>query len=367
MGRADDLATLRLLCTSGIDLITQMPLLAETLRRLIPALSLSMIRVDERCRPTEHYSEHFDEQSHRLFAASREHFATRSADPAAFANLMANRSPVGSLVGCPPGYVEGVVYQQLFQRNGIHHTLDVALREGDEPLAILGIFRERASRAFGPDDVATVRGVYAHLLHACRAEPLPARVEEVESAMLIADRRGAIQWASPRAREWLAETSIGEERARLIDERLLPSACRELCRTLDANRAVPERTLPVPGGRLRMRAYALDGAEGRAFVGVQLGLELDRDLRVLGAIARGRLTAQQRRIAWMLHQGRTNAEIRAALEIGATTLKSYQKDLYRRLDVSGASELVQRLHALSEGIVIDRRRHAPRRDRDAAS
>lgn len=371
MTRARDLARVRFLCSSAVDLMTQMPLLADALRSLVPSFSLSMIRVDDRCVPTEHYSEHFDEVSHQLFAASSAHFASRSADPAAFANLMTNADPVGALVHAPPGYVEGVIYQHLFARNGIHHTLDVALKDGDgAPLAILGIFRERRTRAFDADDVARIRSVYPHLVHACRAPTAESVFDEAGSSLLVVDAQGRVQWASVEARAQLAEAVFGAERTHLVKDGVVPSACRVLVAALararsrrasDADARVPALTLRVAGGRLRLRAYALEPGPlaSTTYVGVQITREVDRRLQILAAIDAARLTPQQSRIAWAIVRGLSGEQIASELELGRTTLKSYQKDLYRRLDVDNGRGVVARLEALGARAAPDLTRHRP--------
>jgi DNA-binding CsgD family transcriptional regulator len=381
VARNRDLALLQLICSSGIDLMTQMPVISESLKRLVPSFSLSMIRVDASCAPREHYSEHFDEFSHHLFASSGHQFAVRTDDPAAFGNLLRNRRPYGMLIETPPAYLAGATYEHLFKRNGIHHVLDVALRERGRPLGILGIFREKGARPFTRSDVAVVSTLYDHLVHACAKEQSPARFDETDSAMILVDASGSIAWASPRARTWLEDATGGAERAMLMDRHILPEACRELCKTWQAvasaagrdgaPAAAPTLALPVPGGRLRLRAYGLAPHEGEArggvgYVGIQLSLEMHRGLRVLRALERSTLTAQQCRMALALWQGKRPAEIAGLLGVTSSTLKSYGKDLYGRLDVNSAAELVARLDEQATSVTLDLRRHLPRVSREGA-
>lgn len=372
MSQSGDLAFLRLLCTSGIDLISHMPVASECLHRLIPSFSLSMIRVDRTCVPQQHYSEYFDEASHALFAQSGPHFSTRNEDPAAFANLMAQPVPYGNLTDPPPGYFEGVVYQHLFKRNGIHHVLDVAVRDAHGPLAILGIFREERSAAFTRADVATVHALYPSLVHACARQAVPANFDEIQSALLVTNREGVIQWASEQARGWLESASPASDRPLLVDQGQLPAACRELCRRYHANLAsqskhhgddLPELTLVVPGGRLRLRAYALApvhaSTEDLGYIGVQLSLEMHHDLRILRVLEGSRLTPQQCRIALAFVRGRSHAEICQELSVSPATLKSYLKDLYARLEVTSAGALVQRIEQEAASVSFNLRRHLP--------
>ncbi len=372
MTRPRDLAFLKQLCTSGVDLMTSMPVMAGVLRRLVPGFSLSMIRVDERCAPREHYSEHFDEESHRLFASAGDQFSARSDDPAAFGNLLRNRRAVGTLVDTRPEYVAGATYQYLFKRNGIHHCLDVALREGRRPLGILGLFREEKARPFTARDVEVMSDVYELLVHAIAATPsLPGDYDEAASAMLLLDAQNVICAASPLARAWLEDATPGPARARLVEKGLVPEACRHLASSWRRGRgsaevgprSIPSTCLPVPGGRLRLRAYGLGeglrGAES-ALVAVQLTLEMHRGLRALQALDASGLSPQQQRLAFGLWSGRGPAEVRAELGVTATTMKSYMKELYLRLDVRSSAELSARIDAVARGVALDLTRHRPR-------
>jgi len=376
VSRSHDLAFLRLLCASGVNLMTQRPPASTVLRRLVPAVSLSMTRVDHHGASQEHYSEYFDAFSHPLFASAGHVFTARRDDPAAFGNLLRGTQPFGTLIDLPPAYRQGAACQHLFQRNGIHHGLDVALRDAAGPIGILGIFRERDAPAFTGRDVATIAERYAHRVHACAMKAMPAVFDEMDSAMLIASIDGRIQWASEQACAWLEEASVGDERSELRDAQCLPEVVRELCRSWENLRqprrssaaevaSAPTLTLPFPGGRLRLRVYALDQAGANdacampAHIGIQLSLEMRRDLRVLAALERAPLTPQQRRIAFGLWQGRSPAELKEALNVSAQTLKSYQKDLYARLDVSGVTALRALLDQRASDIVLDLQGHRP--------
>jgi DNA-binding CsgD family transcriptional regulator len=377
MSSNDDFSFVRHLATSGIDLLTQMPAVSSSLHRLVPSFSLSMIRVDERCAPRHHYSEFFSEASHRLFAASGDQFSARTDDPAAFSSLLRGKRPFGNLVHTPAEYTAGATYEHLFQPNGIHHVLDVALRDGAGPLGILGLFREKGARPFSRSDVATVARLYPHLVHACAARPRPTGLqsdayEELDSGLMVVNRAGVIQLASPHARRWLEDASGGPERAAIADRSVLPEACRHLYRRWEHEQrgaqgsvedGPPTLCLPVAGGRLRLRAYglapALETSTPGDLVGIQLTLEMHRELRVRTALAHTSLSPQQRRIALALWQGQSTAEIRADLAVGTNTLKTYQKDLYARLQVSSVSELRQALDAQARAVTFDLTRHLP--------
>jgi hypothetical protein len=379
MTRKRELVFLESLLTSGLDLMTQMPSVSEAMKRLVPSFSLSMIRVDERCAPRHHYSEHFDEVSHRLFAESGHAFSAATDDPAAFGNLLApGRRPYGTLIEGGEDFVTGATYQHLFARNGIHHVLDVAISDRGGPLGILGIFRERDAPRFRQADVDIAAELYPWLVHAFAAHRGAASREEsrglleydeVDSGLLVVKRSGLVVWASPGARAWLEDASAGPERGRLMDRPShLPEACRALGAMLDAARRgkgiVPTLTLPLAGGRLRMRAYGLvaDGeTDGGDHFGVQLSLEMSRGLRVRTALHLAGLSTQQQRLALSIWQNEPAHTIREKLGVSASTLKSYQKSLYVRLGVNSASELATTLDTQARALTFDLRRHLPRR------
>lgn len=363
--RSQALSSLQGLLTSGVDVMSQMPITAEHLRQVIPAFSLSMIRVDERCAPQHHYSEHFDDFSHHLFATSGHLFAGNPDDPAAFGTLLKNPEPVGTLVDTRPAYVAGATYQHLFKRNGIHHCLDLALRAGDQPLGILGLFREEGARGFTSAEVHAARTLYPWLVHALANPGAEQPYEETQSAMLVASASGKILWASEVALRWLEDGSGGPDRVLLRDGELLPAACRQLCSLLASGASlsgeVPTVSLPVPGGRLRLRGYTLSApgeAEGR--VGIQLSLELSQALRVMHALEGHRLAPQLRRLAFRLWLGHEAKQIARELTLSVETLKSYRKELYTRLEVSGVEELKALLDRQARAVSFDLARHRPR-------
>jgi len=219
LSRRHDLAFLELALTSGVDVIAAMPVLAAPLKRLFPAFSLSLIRVDASSAPMHHYSEHFDETSHRIFAEAGHVYATAPDDPAAFANLMKQARPWGNLVRPDVPFRDGGIYQNLFARNGIFHVLDAAVRDAEGPLGIVGIFREQKARRFDVDDVELLGELYPWFVHAFAAHRALARegpfalpkellaYDELDAAMLVADPHGVIRWASPGARTWLESAS----------------------------------------------------------------------------------------------------------------------------------------------------------------
>lgn len=360
---------LRRLTASGLDLMVVMPVLSEAIHRLFPSFSLSMIRVDERAAPREHYSEHFDEASHRLFAESGHLFAGSPDDPAAFGRLLSARRPIGKLVHNPPEYLAGGTYQHLFRRNGIHHCLDVAVRSATGPLGILGVFREADARPFTEADVARMTTIYGDLVHAFEARALEGDFDELESAVLVVDRGGRIEWASRAARVWLADASVGDERARLLDQAALPEAVLELTRRARRRELDGPLTLVLPtvGGRLRLRAYALSaGASGAGEhdkVAVQLSFEGSRLARVHKHLGELPLAPRLCELALSLYRARepeAGERARAELGVSRETFKSYRKELYVRLDVTSATELRAALDRGALATRLDLERHLPR-------
>lgn len=354
--------------------MTVMPVASEFIKRLIPSFSLSMICVDAGCAPQQHYSEYFDEVSLKLFASAGDRLTANQEDPAAFGKLLRAPVPYGNLIEPPPSYWSGTIYQHFFARNGIHHLLDVALRDASGPLGIMGIFREKGAPPFSRAEVALIHELYPLLLHAFLAKPMPADYDEIESAMLVASREGRILWASPQARRWLEDATASRERAALLERHVLPEACRALCRSLAAHqsslasravdlRDVPTLTLPVPAGRVRLRAHTLtrqNESADESRVGIQMSLEVHRGLQVLRGLSSSPISPQLRRLALAIWSGKSSEAIRSELRVSASTLKSYTRELYCRLDVNSAPALVAHLDRRADDVRHALRPHAPR-------
>jgi hypothetical protein len=189
--------------------------------------------------------------------------------------------------------------------------------------------------------------------------------------MLVATPSGRIEFASLVARDWLQDAFSGPQRGRLLEGGVLPDAIRRLCeqasqvRRSDVGRTrsvrPPTLTLPVTGGRLRLRAYPLQDGPGVERFGVQLSLEVDRTVRLLKAFETTTLPPQLRRLALALWKGLEPKAICASFNITPATFKSYRKDLYARLSVGSQEALRARLTEWATSATLNLSRHLPRR------
>jgi hypothetical protein len=238
------------------------------------------------------------------------------------------------------------------------------VRSANGPLGILGVFREQAAPPFTTEDVARMSLVYDDIVHAFEARQLVGPFDEIESAVLVVDGRGVIEWASPTARTWLVEAAVAEERTLVADRAQLPAAAAELARLLRSGRsaeATPTLLLPVAGGRLRLRAYGLAAAANAvgesAKVAIQLSFEASRLLRIERALACLQVPPRLREVALWLYRGE---DAKARLGVTQETFKSYRKELYLRLEVSSVEGLRQRLDQAASTSRLDLERQRPR-------
>lgn len=147
---------LHLLADTDLPTVTLMPLLVDTLKSLIPAYEVSVIHVNQNTEPTTYYTEKFDERSHDLFSEVGNELAnnelryddSNAFDPAAYHVLFQQPTPYGNLVPVTQAYLNGATYRFFFEPNGIYHVLDVLIKDGDKPIAVIGLFRQKHEPAF---------------------------------------------------------------------------------------------------------------------------------------------------------------------------------------------------------------------------
>jgi DNA-binding CsgD family transcriptional regulator len=192
-----------------------------------------------------------------------------------------------------------------------------------------------------------------------RAIPLPGMTfEETEDeAMLVADGAGVIRHASERGRRLLLLATTSEINAAsltsAVNERA-QSALRGLCAKLQAvargeDSSPPVLVLDSVWGRYVMRAYWLDDDRAPGtLIGVRIQRQEPMILRFVQAMGRLPLSSQQREIALMIAQGRSNQEIADGLGISGNTVAYHIKQLFLKLDVHDRAEAVAKI-ASGEG------------------
>ncbi|HEX3097787.1 MAG TPA: helix-turn-helix transcriptional regulator [Usitatibacter sp.] len=357
MKRSNVRARIRQLCCLGLPAELLVGPLLAALRDLVPGDSAAFFWVDgrggmtnlyaERILPPEWMAHYFERYYEAAGASFRKAFRERAAAPegvvASTADAKLRRT----------GY-----YNEILRRLDAHHVLYGIARVDAAPLGQVSLYRPRAAPAFGARERADLASVMRYVSHGvAMGRGLPrselALRDAEEEAMLVVDRAGRIVHGSERARRLLflathpeiGPASVGGRRTDRAAQ-----ALRALCARLEAiergeESAAPSITLDARWGRHVMRAYWLDDdrSSRAALVGVRIQRREPMILGFVEAMGRLALSPQQREIALLIAQGRSNPEIAEGLGVSGNTVAYHVKQLFLKLDVHDRAGAVERI------------------------
>ena len=355
-------ARIRQLCCLGLRGELLMASLLPALRELVPSDSAAFFWVDsrgemsnlyaERLLPADVMSLYFERFYEGAGASFRKAFLERAAAPEGVTATSAD----GDLARTD-------YYNEILRRLDAHHVLYGIVREQGAALGQLSLYRPPDAPAFTPRERADLASVMRYVGHGIAGDDARLRegegafafADSDEEAMLVVDRAGAIRHGSEKGRRLLllATTSdINPAALRGSVDRRAVQALQSLTSRLESvargEAAVPPvMTLDSKWARHVLRAYWLDddhGAEG-ALVGVRIQRQEPMILRFVRAMGGLPLSPQQREIALMIAQGKSNHEIAESLGVSGNTVAYHIKQLFVKLDVHDRAGAVQRIGA----------------------
>ncbi|MBC8022660.1 MAG: helix-turn-helix transcriptional regulator [Burkholderiales bacterium] len=352
-------ARIRQLCCLGLPGELLMASLLPALRELVPSDSAGFFWVDsrgdmsnlyaERLLPADVMALYFERFYEGHEASFRKAFLERAAAPEGVVSTSAD----GDLR-------KTEYYNEILRRLDAHHVLYGIVREQGAALGQLSLYRPLDAPAFSPRERADLASVIRYVGHgiagddarASNGEPFTFEDSDDE-AMLVTDRRGTVRHASEKGRRLLllATTSdINPASLKSTVNERATQALRSLVSRLDAvargEEAVPPvMVLDTKWGRHVMRAYWLDDdyQAADAMVGVRIQRQEPMILRFVQAMGRLPLSPQQREIALMIAQGKSNHEIAESLGVSGNTVAYHIKQLFLKLDVHDRAGAVQRI------------------------
>lgn len=352
-------ARIRQLCCLGLPGELLMASLLPALRELVPSDSAAFFWVDsrgemqnlyaERLLPADLMSLYFERYYEGREASFRKAFLERAAAPDGVVSMSAD----GELR-------KSDYYNEILKRLDAHHVLYGIVREQGAALGQLSLYRPLDAPAFSPrerTDLASVMRYVAHGIAGDDTRPKDVSTFSFEDsddeAMLVTDRSGNIRHGSEKARRLLllATTSdINPASLKAAVNERAASALRTLCARLDAVARGEEPTPPVMSldtkwGRHQLRAYWLDDdyQAADALIGVRIQRQEPMILRFVQAMGRLPLSPQQREIALMIAQGKSNQEIAEGLGVSGNTVAYHIKQLFLKLDVHDRAGAVERI------------------------
>jgi DNA-binding CsgD family transcriptional regulator len=361
-------ARIRQLCCLGLPGELLMASLLPALRELVPSDSAAFFWVDsrgqmnnlyaERLLPPDVMSLYFERYYEGREASFRKAFFDRAAAPEGVSATSAD----GELA-------QTEYYNEILKRLDAHHVMYGIVREQGAALGQLSLYRPQDAPAFTPRERADLSSVMRYVAHGIAgddARPLPngsagfVFQDSEDESMLVIDRNARIRHGSEKGRRLLLLATTSEinpaSLKAAVNERA-DGALRTLLGRLEAiargdDAVPPVMTLDTKWGRFILRAYWLDDdhTAADALVGVRVQRQEPMILRFVQAMGRLPLSPQQREIALMIAQGKSNQEIADGLGVSGNTVAYHIKQLFLKLDVHDRAGAVGKITSGSSGL-----------------
>jgi DNA-binding CsgD family transcriptional regulator len=230
------------------------------------------------------------------------------------------------------------LYRKFYGR--IEAEYQCAFTLPSRPPVVIGLALTRARADFADREVAGLAVARPHLIQAYRnAElaaareatiaALEANLEQVGAAVIVVDRHGRVDLATPAGRRLLAGPLGGEGGRRLKPEVTARLAARREARTPASKPLV----LEGPDGPFSLRV--LPGPEGESEM---LVIEPDVSGLSVPALEGLGLTRRQAEALRWLALGRRGPDIARVMGLSPRTVEKHLHGAYAKLGVSGASE-----------------------------
>jgi DNA-binding CsgD family transcriptional regulator len=359
MTRARDLAFIRKLCALGLPPQTLAPCLLPALRALVASHSAAVFWVDDQGEMSGLYAERMLPPDAMADYYARHYHERTNGFALAFKRRAASEDPV-----CAHSFSRAeqatAYFRDVMARLDAYHVLYGVLKSGDRAFGQVSLYRGRADRPFGTEDAETLRSLLRYLASGLAPrtgsaeDPAPSVVVEEHLGIANADgsiasapepwhrllRLVALNRVAPR--DAAGESSTVQAFLRqLCDSALAPE--RSVARPLEANQQ-------SPWGRFSLRAFRLPDVRGRR--ADQIGLLIRREEPRAVTLVRGTgvsaLSPQQREVALLLAQGKSNREIADQLGLTFNTASYHVKQVYDRLEVNDRGAVGEKLLRLAQ-------------------
>ncbi len=353
-----DLVLIRKLCGLGLPAQTLAPSLLPALRQVIPSHSAAVFWVDERYEMTGLYAERLlpPDAMERYYEKHYQQPVTGF--PRAFAARAAAADPVSvrkfTKIDQESDYFRGVL-----SRLDAYQILYGVLRDATRPIGQISIYRGERDPEFGRRDQDALRGLLRYLSIGLRplmpSAEAASPTEVVEEWLGTVGIDGTLISAPPDWSRLVRLLAIQEmtPRGAHDEQRTVAQFLRRICAGLTgtdgAALGLIDSQHHSPWGRFRIRAYRMPDLGGRRadHVGLLIGRTEPRALALVRATGASGLSPQQREVALLLADGKSNQEIARALSLKLNTASYHVKQVFARLKVHNRKEVERELLKLA--------------------
>lgn len=373
MKNAALLSHIRQLCCLGLGGRAIMPALLRAVRELVPSDSAEFFWVDARGEMTNHYAEQTLPPDVMQFYFDRASAGGEHPYFASFKTRAAQIDPVTTLT-ITDALRRTDLYRSVLNHLGAEHALYCVIREREQPLGQLSLYRGKTRAAFGANDRAAIAAIAGYVAHGLddtfgagkHAGGDQSYRDTDHHAMLTLERDGTLRHCSSAARRLLQYVTLESVNRGTVaqQDEAIHGLMRELADQLGAV-FVQSADIPVlpPAlvvtnrwGRFVLRAYWLtdDVRAADALIGVQIRRQETMVLRLSQAMQRLALSPQQREVGLLLAQGKSNPQIAGALGVSLNTANYHVKQLFAKLNTHERAEVAPMLLGMGDGAMRNR-------------
>ena len=265
-----------------------------------------------------------------------------------FTSLAASPDPVSSLDSATSGVrADSARFREVMSPLGLGDELRVALMSRGRCWGVLCLHRAAAAAGFDDDEIGLVRRVAPHLAEGIRRGIAVASATSDTGApdgsgVVVLGADLSVVSINPQAERWLADIE-GEWPSHFdVPVPVIAVAARVIAPDVDGPvESAVARLRSRHAGWISVQASRLRG-QGPAQVVVLLQPATSQEVSSMILAAHG-LTPAQHRVAALVLQGRSTAEIVATLEISSNTLQEHLRAVFERFGVGSRRELVAAL------------------------
>lgn len=252
-------------------------------------------------------------------------------------------------------------YNEILKSLDAHHVLYAVVREQGNALGQLSLYRPKNSVAFSAADRTAIKCISRYVAHAVnRPKTMSAEIEFIDAdseGMAVVDFKGRIIEGAAKSLHLLSMALKREFNPGihpLMVGEIVPEGVRELLARLQQTMRgeaadAPRTVIDGPWGRFLVSAYALDddATTPNARAAIHIRGQQPMILKLAEAMGRFDISPQQREIALLLAQGRSNQQISEALRLSVNTVAYHIKRLFARLEAHDRADAVAKMLARS--------------------
>lgn len=361
MKRTATLVHIRQLCCLGITGESLMPALLRSIREFVDADSAGFFWVDAKGEMTNLYAERMLPPKLMRLYFERHYDGAEHPFRTEFMKRAKAEDPVSTSTPTPE-LLKTAYYNEILRHLDAHHVMYAVIRDQGNALGQLSLYRPRNAPAFSAAERSAVNSITRYIAHAVTRPSVDIPVDEsigaqfVESdqeGLIVVDGQCHIVQGTAQALNLLSmatQARFNRATPPLTNGDTAPAAIAALLARLrtvmQGGEAPPPReSCETAWGRFILSAYALSDEPGGE-IGLA-AIQVRRQERLLVKLAQAMhnlaLPPQQREVALLIAQGRSNQEIAVALNVSPNTASYHVKQLFLRLDAHERTEALQKI------------------------